>query len=227
MQAQSFKVGPYSLTLYQQDDGNPDYPPPLIVCHYLDKPAELWKILDKNYRLPCHLAAIDGVTENEFLPYACPELGERFSIAHGPEYYQTLTTELIPALKAKLTEPVGEDPIIAGYSLAGLFALWAAAQPNSHFDQAISCSGSLWYPGAIAAITPPPYRYLTSVYLSVGVQEKNKGPEMFRAVEQRTREAYELYNNCSCCLKLNPGGHFDQVTERFAKGILWTLSEYY
>ena len=37
-------------------------------------------------------------------------------------------------------------PVIAGYSLAGLFALWAAW--NSGYFQRVACvSGSLWYPG--------------------------------------------------------------------------------
>ena len=37
-------------------------------------------------------------------------------------------------------------PVIAGYSLAGLFALWAAWN-SGYFRRVASVSGSLWYPG--------------------------------------------------------------------------------
>lgn len=219
--------GPYELTLYQWEAGNVENPPPLIVGHYLEDPDSLWQQLSKDDQHPCHLAAITGVSESEFLPYPCPELGERFSSAQGLKYYQTLTTVLIPALKAQLTVPVAAAPIIAGYSLAGLFALWAAAQADSPFERVISCSGSLWYPGVLEAIALPPERSLSSVYLSVGAKEKNSGPKMFREVERCTREAYERYQDCAKALVLNPGGHFTQVTERLYQGIAWTLQEYY
>lgn len=218
--------GPYELTLYQWEAGNVENPPPLIVGHYLEDPDRLWQQLSKDDQHPCHLAAITGVSESEFLPYSCPELGERFSSAQGPKYYQTLTTTLIPILKAQLTVPVAAAPIIAGYSLAGLFALWAAAQADSPFEQVISCSGSLWYPGVLEALALPPERSLRSVYLSVGAKEKNSGPKMFRKVERCTCEAYERYQ-CAKTLVLNPGGHFTQVTERLYQGIAWTLQEWY
>lgn len=219
--------GPYELTLYQWEAGNVENPPPLIVGHYLEDPDSLWQQLSKDDQHPCHLAAITGVSESEFLPYPCPELGERFSSAQGLKYYQTLTTVLIPALKAQLTVPVAAAPIIAGYSLAGLFALWAAAQADSPFERVISCSGSLWYPGVLEAIALPPERALRSVYLSVGAKEKNSGPKMFREVERCTREAYERYQDCAKTLVLNPGGHFTQVTERLYQGLSWTLQEWY
>ena len=226
MPAQRCKFGPYELTLYQWEAGNVDNPAPLIVCHYLEDPVLLWQQLNQG-PYPCHLAAITGVSESEFLPYPCPKLGERFSSAQGSEYYHKLTTILIPTLKALLSAPVAPASIIAGYSLAGLFALWAAAQADSPFERVISCSGSLWYPGVLKAIALPPERALRSVYLSVGAKEKNSGPKMFREVERCTREAYERYLDCAKTLVINPGGHFHQVTERFYQGIAWTLQEYY
>ena len=191
---------PYELTLYQWEASNVENPPPLIVGHYLEDPVLLWRQLNQG-PYPCHLAVITGVSESEFLPYPCPELSERFSSAQGPEYYHKLTTILIPTLKALLSAPVAPAPIIAGYSLAGLFALWAIALP--------------------------PERSLSSVYLSVGAKEKNSGPKMFREVERCTREAYERYQDCAKTLVLNPGGHFTQVTERLYQGLSWTLQEWY
>ena len=78
--------GPYELTLYQWEAGNVENPPPLIVGHYLEDPDSLWQQLSKDDQHPCHLAAITGVSESEFLPYPCPELGERFSSAQGRYY---------------------------------------------------------------------------------------------------------------------------------------------
>lgn len=61
---------------------------------------------------------------------------------------------------------------LAGYSLAGLFALWSLTQTNC-FQLAASMSGSLWYDGFLQLLEReplvcPPQK----VYLSLGEKEK-------------------------------------------------------
>ena len=60
--------------------------------------------------------------------------------------------------------------IIAGYSLAGLFSLYACTKTDL-FDGCVSCSGSLWYPGFLQYLKE--HSLNTSVvYLSLGEKEK-------------------------------------------------------
>ena len=215
-----FTHGPYTLTLDQDQAAAA----PLVVCHFLEQPDQLRPQLT----FPCHLAAITGLSEADLLPYPCPELGSRFAKAWGAAYYQTLCTELIPALQAQLPASPRGAPILAGYSLAGLFALWALAQADSTFSQVVSCSGSLWYPDILSALKLPAGVRPRSVYLSLGTKEQNKGPKRFRTVASCTEQAYHYYQAlCPCCFTLNEGGHFDHVTERWAQGLNWTLKQYY
>lgn len=211
--------GPYAIALA------PSALPtaPLVVGHYLEDAQAIKQALQAQ-SLSCHLAAVSGVSEAELLPYPRPELGARFANAHALEYYHTLTTTILPNLKAQL--PHTGELILVGYSLAGLFALWALTQPNCPFTRAISCSGSLWYPGAGTALTLPPEATVHSVYLSLGDKESTKGPRLFRSVGSATAQAYEYYRTrCNCTYELNPGGHFDQVTTRLVQGIAWTLQQ--
>ena len=67
-----------------------------------------------------------------------------------------LTENILPKAEALLpASPAWRG--LAGYSLAGLFAIWALYQTDI-FSRAASMSGSLWYPGLLdylSARTPP------------------------------------------------------------------------
>ena len=89
-----------------------------------------------------------------------------------------LTGQIVPSVEARL----GFSPVsraIAGYSLAGLFALWAVFQTDV-FDRAASVSGSLWYDGFTdyinSSVSPSGLR---QIYLSLGDREKNARRRFF------------------------------------------------
>lgn len=107
--------GPYAIALA------PSVLPtaPLVVGHYLEDAATIQQALQA-HGLECHLAAVSGVSDADLLPYPRPELGARFASAHAAQYYHTLTTTILPHLKAQL--PHTGALILVGYSLAGLFA---------------------------------------------------------------------------------------------------------
>ena len=124
--------------------------------------------------------------------------------------------------------PVGpRRRILAGYSLAGLFSLWAGYRCGL-FDGIASVSGSLWYDGFGAfmrenALSPS----VKGIYLSLGDREKNaKNPRMAK-VEEATGEAARLLRERTGLpvpFELNPGGHFRDVPERIAKALLYLLT---
>ena len=110
---------------------------------------------------------------------------------------------------------------IAGYSLAGLFALYSLYKTNL-FDGAACCSGSLWYPRFTDFVKKnelckPPKR----LYMSLGDAEASVKNPVFASVEDKTREVCEHYKSKGIDVKfeMNPGNHMTDIDERVAKGI--------
>ena len=121
-----------------------------------------------------------------------------------------------------------DERIICGYSLAGLFSLWAFYESQA-FSEVISCSGSLWFRDWInyaESRTAPPN---SSVYLSLGDREEKARDRVMATVGDCTRTQYEIVcgdkNVSRHILELNEGGHFNEPEKRIAKGIKWITDE--
>lgn len=113
-----------------------------------------------------------------------------------------------------------EKKVIAGYSLAGLFSLYACMNTDI-FDGCICCSGSLWYPEFVSYVKEHPVQ-CDHVYLSLGNKEKNTKNRVMRNVENCTVVVYEtLQSECHVVFEYNEGGHFDHIPDRLEKGIRW------
>ena len=147
-----------------------------------------------------------------------PGFGEDFA-GRGPEYLKNLLENVIPTVENAL-EPKPTHRGIAGYSLAGLFALWSAYRCEA-FEFAASLSGSLWFDGFVDYLREnKPSDKLEWVYLSLGDREKNaKNPRMAK-VEDCTAETETILREKGiyCEFEKNPGGHFNNVAERIVKG---------
>ena len=167
------------------------------------------------------LAVISGVDWNrELSPWSAPKAfrnGEDFG-GQGPVLLDVLTRQIIP-LTEKHLGCAPEFRGIAGYSLAGLFALWAVYQTDL-FDRAASISGSLWFDGFLdfmRANTPK----AKLAYLSLGDREKEIKNPRLAAVEDYTVQAVELLRaqGVSTVFEMNRGGHFRDIPTRIARGI--------
>ena len=112
--------------------------------------------------------------------------------------------------------------IIAGYSFAGLFSLYACTKTDL-FDGCVSCSGSLWYPGFLQYLKE--HSLNTSVvYLSLGEKEKYSRNPVLSSVELCMGEAAQyLKKDHICRYEMNPGGHFTDPDGRMLKGIAWLI----
>lgn len=113
---------------------------------------------------------------------------------------------------------------ICGYSLAGLFALWAFYETGL-FTGAVSCSGSLWFEGFpeyLKSHTAPENSF---VYLSLGGREENTSHPVMKTIGDRTRETNKLLlsdpNILDTTLVMNRGGHFGDAAGRLALGCKW------
>ncbi|WP_294520861.1 alpha/beta hydrolase [uncultured Anaerovibrio sp.] len=176
---------------------------------------------------PFRLAVIGDIEWNrEMSPWECMPVfkGEKPFQAGADIYLAQLTGEIIPAIKREISaEP--KTLIIAGYSLAGLFALYSLYRTDM-FQGAVSASGSLWFPNFAEYVMDNPFAQKPEkVYLSLGNKEKNVKNKLMMQVENRTRAILNHYQQqgIDTVFELNPGNHFRDVDDRIAKGIVWIL----
>lgn len=150
--------------------------------------------------------------------------GEPF-IGGADDYLRLLVEEIIPRAEKELPGPPAWRGI-AGYSLAGLFALYAIYQTDV-FSRVGCMSGSLWFPGFKEyVLSHEPKRWPDCIYFSLGDKEaKTRNPGL-KTVQEKTEEIQTFYQNkgIDTVFRLNPGNHFVQGIERTVAGIHWLLS---
>lgn len=114
---------------------------------------------------------------------------------------------------------------IGGYSLAGLFALWAACRTDL-FRGVAAASPSLWFPGFTDYMKETGFK-CGSVYLSLGDKEEKTRNAVMATVGDKIRETYALLKvrNIDCTLEWNEGGHFKEADLRTAKAFSWVLKQ--
>ena len=137
-------------------------------------------------------------------------------------YLETLTGEIIPAIIGEL----GSEPAyiaLAGYSLAGLFAVYAMYRTD-RFARIASESGSMWYPGFMDFVkSHKPAVLPEKLYLSLGDKEARTRNQIMAKVEQNTGDLHEYYKSLGIdtIFELNEGNHFKDAGLRIAKAITW------
>lgn len=123
----------------------------------------------------------------------------------------------------KLCEDRSKTYYLGGYSLAGLFSLWAVYQTDV-FKGAAAASPSIWFPGFVGYMKENALR-ADSVYLSLGDKESRTRNPVMAAVGEKITEAYHLLQEQGkdVILEWNPGNHFRDADIRTAKAFAWTI----
>ena len=123
----------------------------------------------------------------------------------------------------ELTTKQEKTYYIGGYSLAGLFALWAAYHTDV-FKGVAAASPSVWFPG-FADFMKKSCIKAEGVYLSLGDQEAKTRNTVMATVHDRICEAYDLLNGqgVRCKLEWNQGNHFKEPDIRTAKAFAWVM----
>ena len=113
---------------------------------------------------------------------------------------------------------------IGGYSLAGLFSLWASCQTDI-FSGVAAASPSMWFPGFLDYLKAHPIQS-HAVYLSLGDKEEKVSKPVLKTVGDCIREAHELLmaQGVDCKLEWNEGNHFREPDLRTAKAFAWLLN---
>ena len=173
------------------------------------------------------LLSVGGLDWNrDMSPWECaPVMAQDEGYAGGADsYLSLLLEEILPEGLKRLPESpswIG----IAGYSLAGLFALYALYRTDI-FARAASMSGSLWFPGFGGFVRSHDMkRAPEKLYLSLGDKEAKTRNPYLKTVQENTEAAVQLYRDrgLDVTWELNPGNHFRDAELRSAKGILGIL----
>ena len=159
-------------------------------------------------------------------PWECvPVMAQDEGYAGGADsYLSLLLEEILPEGLKRLPESPSWTGI-AGYSLAGLFALYALYRTDI-FARAASMSGSLWFPGFGDFVRSHDMkRAPEKLYLSLGDKEAKTRNPYLKTVQENTEAAVQLYRDrgLDVTWELNPGNHFRDAELRSAKGILGIL----
>ena len=177
---------------------------------------------------PFSLVAVSDLAwSHDMAPWNSPAAfknGEPFT-GGADDYLRLLVEEIIPRAEKDLASPPAWRGI-AGYSLAGLFALYAIYRTDV-FSRVGCMSGSLWFPGFKEYIfSHEPKRRPECIYFSLGDKEAKTRNPVLKTVQENTEEIQAFYRSkgIDTVFQMNPGNHFVQGIERTIAGIQWLLS---
>ncbi|MCR5208997.1 MAG: alpha/beta hydrolase [Lachnospiraceae bacterium] len=214
------------VTVYPSDDKGA----PVVYSNEYEECGEALLKACRELGVPgFHLVTVSGLDWNRDLsPWHCGPVvmrDEEFDGGAGG-YLKLLEDEIMPCAEGILDiTPAGR--ILEGYSMAGLFAVYASLN-SDRFDDISCVSGSVWFPGfrdyfENSAFGKKPQK----IYFSLGEKEtKTRNP----VLQTTAAVMQELSGICTgrgvrSVFELNPGNHFKDNVLRMARGIKWIMSE--
>lgn len=160
---------------------------------------------------------------SELTPWPAPPAFGKQPFGDGAEdTLGYLKDNLLPVLAGRWGDM---KLVLGGYSLAGLFSLWAGYN-SSLFDGLAAASPSVWYPRWTDYMEGK-VMHSQAVYLSLGDREaRTKNPIMAHVgdairLQHRLLSAQDVVTT----IEWNPGGHFVDPDKRIARAFAWTLGK--
>ncbi len=217
MSKQTFNIENKTIFAYNVQPAAPTF------YAFVDQEAQADELA---FRLPEYnvVALMEPNWEQSFTPWAAPKLYKKAAdFGGGAAAYHAWFTQ---TLVAEVEQRMGWQPqwrALLGYSLAGLFALYAAYE-MPYFQRVACVSGSLWFDGwTDFAASHTPKTLPAAMYFSLGEQEansKNARLAQVQAAMEHTVAQWQAYG-VPLRYEINAGGHFDDVAERLAKAARW------
>ena len=221
----TFEIGGKTVFVFHS---NRPGSPVIYLNTYSDERQKIYEAVQATGCPPFTLVTVSNLAWNhDMAPWDSPaafKKGEPF-IGGADNYLQLLVEEIIPRAEKDLASPPAWRGI-AGYSLAGLFALYAIYRTDV-FSRVGCMSGSLWFPGFKEYIfSHEPKSRPDCIYFSLGDKEAKTRNPVLKTVQEKTEEIQTFYQNkgIDTVLQLNPGNHFVRGIERTVVGIQWLLS---
>ena len=140
------------------------------------------------------------------------------------DYLKLLLDEIMPEAEALLPgAPAWRG--LAGYSLAGLFALWASTQTDLFYGVA-AASPSVWFPDWMEFEQQRPIQ-TQHIYLSLGDKEEHTKNAVMAVVGDNIRTLHSRLaeRGADCTLEWNSGGHFKDADLRTARAFRWAMAD--
>lgn len=203
---------------------------PLVLLNtFADEAKCVWQKCKEIECPPFTLACISGMDWNADLsPWDIPPLrkNDRPFSGKADSYLKFLTEKALPAISQKLPAPQAYT-VLAGYSLAGLFALYAPHKTKI-FPRIVAASPSAWFPRFVDFVKNTPFATKPDrIYLSLGDSESKTKNPLLSTVQANAEilEAFYTSQKIKSIFDLNNGNHFTENELRIAKGIKWVLGE--
>ena len=172
-------------------------------------------------------AAIPVESWNDALsPWEAPAVwGKQGFGGKAADTLSFLTEQVIPTLKQRFHLPENVKIILGGYSLAGLFALWASTQTDLFYGVA-AASPSVWFPGWMEFEQQRPIQ-TQHIYLSLGDKEEHTKNAVMAVVGDniRTLHSQLIARGSDGTFEWNGGGHFKDADLRTARAFRWVMEE--
>ena len=176
---------------------------------------------------PFLFAAIPVESWNDALsPWEAPAVwGKQGFGGNAADTLRFLTEQVMPTLKQQFELSENVKIILGGYSLAGLFALWASTQTDLFYGIA-AASPSVWFPDWMEFEQQHPIQ-VQRVYLSLGDREEHTRNATMAAVGENIRTLHRelAERRKSCVLEWNCGGHFKDADLRTARAFRWVMED--
>ena len=146
--------------------------------------------------------------------------GKRFS-GGADAFLESIENNLM----GKIEKGRVENRILMGYSMGGLFSLYAATR-SEKFNMASSVSGSLWFPGFSEYLSLSSF-FPKKVYLSIGERENKTRNHVLSTVLEKTRQVTRSIQkkNSEAVMRIEEGGHFYDAEGRLKRALSWLLED--
>ncbi len=220
MEKKSFEYGRKKAALYCSGQAGV---PLIILNNYEEDGTDTIRAMREINAPECSLLVISGLRwDRDMAPWDCPSVMGNDSPYTGgaDDYLKLLLTQILPEALSGL-DSAPRFMGIAGYSLAGLFALYAMYQCST-FARAASMSGSLWFPHFREyAFSHELQGSPEKLYFSLGDREARTRNPYLRTVQDNTEQIVTHFKQkgIDVSWELNPGNHFKDAALRSAKGI--------
>lgn len=167
---------------------------------------------------------------NDMSLWYAPKLNKRDvdCLGKADDYIELLTNKIIPKAEEYIKKDLNiniEYFAIAGYSLAGLLAIYSTYRTEI-FTKIASASGSFWFPKFVDfAKENNISSNINKMYFSLGNKESKVKNQVLATVEKNTIDLEKIYKNkgIQTIYEVNEGNHFQDAVLRMARGIKWIL----
>lgn len=173
---------------------------------------------------PFLLAAVQVENWNDDLsPWPAPPVWGKQGFGGRAGDTLAWLAQAVPSIRRQYSIKEDCKVVLGGYSLAGLFALWAATQNDALYGVA-AASPSVWFPGWQEHEAARPIQ-TQRVYLSLGDREEHTKSQTMASVGDNIRALHSTLTRCGrdCRLEWNIGGHFKDVDLRTARAFAWVM----